>query len=263
MPALWRKVCDMRIYLASLLAGMRQNDLQKLIEAGKPKYLLNTFYEGEDACKKVLNIVGSDNFLLDSGAFSFMSGAKCNQDSLEKYCDNYIDFIKRHKISQYFEMDVDTIFGLPYVEYLRRRIEKETNVPCIPVWHKGRGIEYWKQMCKKYDYVAIGGLVFHVKQQEWPLIKKMVDYAYDRGVKVHGLGFTKTKLLHEWKWYSVDSSSWKMSAIRGNNKQFFNGRYIDQKQIKSDKFKIDQRLLAMYNGIEWCKYQRYMDLERW
>ena len=176
----------MRIYLASLLAGMRQNDLQKLIEAGKPKYLLNTFYEGEDACKKVLNIVGSDNFLLDSGAFSFMSGAKCNQDSLEKYCDNYIDFIKRHKISQYFEMDVDTIFGLPYVEYLRRRIEKETNVPCIPVWHKGRGIEYWKQMCKKYDYVAIGGLVFHVKQQEWPLIKKMVDYAYDRGVKVHG-----------------------------------------------------------------------------
>lgn len=253
----------MRVFLASLLQGMRENELQKLIDIGKPKYLLNTFYEGESACKKVLSLVGSDNFLLDSGAFSFMSGAKCSEDTLEEYADRYINFIKKNKISRYFEIDVDTIFGLPFAEHLRNRIEKETNTASIPVWHKGRGIEYWKQMCRKYDYVAIGGMVFHVKQNEWEAIRKMVDYAYKKGVKVHGLGFTKTKLLNEWKWYSVDSTSWKMSAIRGSNKQHFNGKYIEQHQICGNGYKINQRLLAINNGIEWCKYQKYMDLKRW
>ncbi len=50
-------------------------------------------------------------------------------------------------------------------------------------------------MCSEYGYVAIGGLVFHVKKQEYDLIRRLVDYAYYNGVKVHGLGFTKTKEL--------------------------------------------------------------------
>lgn len=252
----------MRIYLASLLSGMQPEKLSNLIKVGKPKYLLNTFYEGEEACKKVLSMTNTENFLLDSGAFSFMSGAKCDEEILEAYTDRYIAFIKQNNIKQYFEIDVDTIFGLSYVEHLRKKIEKATNTPSIPVWHKGRGVEYFERMCKQYDYVAIGGLVFHVKQSEWDYIKKMVDYARKRGVKVHGLGFTKTKLLDDWNWYSVDSTSWKMSAIRGNNRQFFNGKYIEQRQIRT-KYKIDQRLLAMNNGIEWCKYQKYMDSKRW
>ena len=204
-----------------------------------------------------------ENFLLDSGAFSYMSGAPCSKEQMEAYCDRYIEFIKENNIKYFFELDVDTIFGIEFVEKLRKKIERETGRKPIPVWHKGRGIEYWKKMCAEYDYVAIGGLVFHVKQSERELIKKMVLYARQRGVKVHGLGFTKTKLLPDYAFYSVDSTSWCKSAALGQNRQKFNGEYMERKRIDGQGKKIKLSKLASYNMCEWVKYQRYMDRKAW
>lgn len=250
----------MRIYLAAI-QGLMANKVPILVKEGQPKYLLNTFFEGEKACKKTLDICGTvENFLLDSGAFSFMSGAKCNESIIEEYAERYADFIIQNKVTQYFEIDIDTIFGLPFAERIRHKLESKTGIQSIPVWHKNRGIEYWKRMCDEYKYIAIGGLVFHVKQQEWPLIHKMVDYAAFKGVKVHGLGFTKTRLLEDWNWYSVDSSSWLNGAVRGAQKQTFNGRFIEAKCIKKQGHKMDLHLIALHNGIEWCKYQKYMEM---
>lgn len=254
----------MRIYLASTFSGMDKNTRQEFIEKGKPKYILETFFSGEKPCLNALKDAGgSKNFLLDSGAFSYMSGAKCSKEQMLEYADRYADFIKQNKISQYFELDVDTIFGIDFVETIRRELERKTNIPSIPVWHKGRGVEYWKKMCNEYEYVAIGGLVFHVKQSEWPAIHKLVDYAYKRGVKVHGLGFTKTKDLRKWPFYSVDSASWTKAAALGQQCHTFNGRYIESHRIDGKGHKIVLSKLVMHNGIEWCKYQRYMDSLRW
>lgn len=252
----------MRVYLASTYSGMSKDTRQKFIRIGKPRYILETFFNGEKMCKSALNDVGADNFLLDSGAFSYMSGAECSKKQLEAYADRYIAFIKENKITQYFELDVDTIYGLDFVESIRRKAERETGVRCIPVWHKGRGVDYWKKMCAEYKYVAIGGLVFHVKRSEWPLIHKMVDYAYSRGVKVHGLGFTKTKELQNWHFYSVDSASWTKAAALGQQRHTFNGRYIEARRIDGNGKKVKLSELVYQNGIEWCKFQKYMDSRR-
>ena len=149
--------------------------------------------------------------------------------------------------------------GLDFVESLRRKTERATGVRCIPVWHKGRGVDYWKRMCAEYSYVAIGGLVFHVKKSEWPLIHKMVDYAYSKGVKVHGLGFTKTKELKNWNFYSVDSASWIKAAALGQQRHTFNGRYLETRRIDGNGKKVKLSELVYQNGIEWCKFQKYMD----
>lgn len=118
-------------------------------------------------------------------------------------------------------------------------------------------------MCAEYEYVAIGGLVFHIKQSEWDLIKKMVLYARQRQVKVHGLGFTKTKLLSEYAFYSVDSASWCKSAVLGQQKQKFNGKYIEQTRVDGHGKKIILSKLAANNMKEWVKYQQYMDKKEW
>ena len=230
------------------------------------KYRLTTFIEGEKSCAKALSLAGKENFLLDSGAFSYMSGKKCTKESLLIYLQEYIDFINKYDVKYFFELDVDTIFGIDFVEEMRKKLEKETGKQCIPVWHKGRGIDYWKKMVDEYRYIAIGGLVFHVKKQEWPLIKKMVDYAYSRNVKVHGLGFTKTKILEEenWHFYSVDSISWKISATLGQQVDKFTGNYIKRvKKLTKKGIKINLAKLTNHNLIEWCKYQKYMDLKKW
>lgn len=247
----------MRIFLASTTdRRIRDTEL-------RPKYVLETFFAGEKACKEALNSVENDNFLLDSGAFSFMSGQKCSKDSLYNYLEQYIDFINKNNVKYYFELDVDTIFGIEFVEQLRKKLERDTQRPCIPVWHKGRGVEYWKQMCDRYRYIAIGGLVFHVKKQEYELIRKMVKYAYDMGVKVHGLGFTKTKELDRYKFYSVDSTSWKMSAIRGQLFHFFDGKQIIQRKVEKGNKKADLHKIVAHNYKEWIKYQSYMDMKGW
>ena len=254
----------MRIFLAATTTAMNKEDRAETFTQYKPKYFLETFFAGETICKRVLADCGDvENFLLDSGAFSYMSGAPCSKEQMEAYCDRYIRFIKENNIKYFFELDVDTIFGIEFVEKLRKKIEQETGRKPIPVWHKGRGIEYWKKMCVEYDYVAIGGLVFHVKQSEWELIKKMVLYARQRGVKVHGLGFTKTKLLPDYAFYSVDSASWSKSAALGQNKQKFNGEYMEQKRIDGQGKKIKLSKLASHNMCEWVKYQRYMDRKAW
>ena len=162
----------MRVFLAATTSGMSSADREKAFLKNKPLYCLETFFNGEKTCERVLNNVGIENFLLDSGAFSYMSGAKCSKEMLLEYLDRYINFINKYNIKHFFELDVDTIFGIDFVEQMRKKLEKETQKQCIPVWHKSRGIQYWKDMCKKYKYVAIGGLVFHVKKQEYPLIKK-------------------------------------------------------------------------------------------
>lgn len=249
----------MRVFLAATTDRRIKGTNDKI----KPKYVLETFFAGEKACIEAYKSVNSKNFLLDSGAFSFMSGQKCSKEILSDYLNKYIEFINKYDIKYFFELDVDTIFGIEYVEQMRLKLEKSTNKQCIPVWHKGRGVEYWKLMCEQYRYIAIGGLVFHVKKQEYELIRKMVRYAYDKGVKVHGLGFTKTKELDRYKFYSVDSTSWKMSAIRGQQFQFFNGNRIVQRPLKKGNKKADLHKMIYHNYKEWIKYQHYMDMKGW
>lgn len=253
----------MRIFLAGTSGGMNKQDREKIMKESKPLYCLETFFSGERNCEKVLKTVGNENFLLDSGAFSYMNGAKCTKEILLEYLDRYIAFINKYDIKYFFELDVDTIFGIEFVEMMRKKLETETGKQCIPVWHKGRGIEYWKKMVANYKYIAIGGLVFHVKKQEWPLIKKMVDYAYIKGVKVHGLGFTKTKILDDYKFWSVDSASWVRAAGMGQQMHFFDGKNILARPVNKGNKKVYSNKVATHNFKEWVKYQKYMNSKRW
>ena len=250
----------MRIYLAAFVNSMIKEYMPICLEKGRPKYLLDSFFYQKN-CDDTLKIVEKENFLLDSGAFSFMSGKEISKEQMEKYVIKYIEFINLHDVKNFIEVDVDSIYGLDQVEKWRALIEKETGKKTIPVWHRWRGIEYWKDMVRNYKYVAIGSQVqrvFNVSQQDYDNIKKMVLYAYSKGVKVHGLGFTRTKELKDYKYYSVDSSSWLTTAYLGNNLQRFNGQIIVQREIKTTK-KVHQEKLKMNNFIEWCKYQKYMD----
>lgn len=251
----------MRVHLAALTNGYMSAVLQK----ERPIYTLCTFIEGEKACDYTINIspYKLEGFLLDSGAFSFMSGKKCTMDSLEKYQEEYIKYIISRDVKYFFELDVDTIFGLDFVHKLRKELEQRTKKKCIPVWHKSRGVNYWKWMVDNYDYVAIGGLVFHVMPKEYELIRKMVAYARAKGVKVHGLGFTKTSQLNKYAFWSVDSTSYKMSAIRGGGVQYFDGHYMKQHIIPAGTKKRDTYSIIENNVAEWVKYQKYMDSRPW
>lgn len=197
------------------------------------------------------------HFMLDSGAFTFM-GDPSNSSGVDwdEYLDQYIKFINRVGIDLFLELDIDNVVGIEEVERLRTRLEEGTGKQCIPVWHKDRGLDYWYQMCREYDYVAIGGIVTgEISRTEYKHFPSLLDIAREHNTKVHGLGFTNLSGLTKYPFYSVDSTAW-LYGNRGGFVYEFNGETIIKHYPHDDQV-LESRKAAIHNFKEWLKFQRY------
>ena len=195
-----------------------------------------------------------DDILLDSGAFTlFTSGEKTDWDD---YVTRYADFINRHKIKNFFELDIDKLVGREKVVEMTKRLERLTGRKPIPVWHKFRGMADFEKMCDEYPYVAIGGIVSgEIKRQEYPALAHFIKIAHDKGAKIHGLGFTKIPLLKQLHWDSVDSTAWLSGNRFGFLYEYRNGNLIKHKPPKGKG--VYGEKVAVHNYLEWVKFQQW------
>lgn len=219
--------------------------------------ILETYYYLQKN-KEFPRLIGSfQNFLLDSGAFTFMSGAK--QVNFDEYVEGYVSFIKKWDIKNFFELDIDSVVGLAEVERLRKKLEILSGRKPIPVWHKSRGKEYFVKMCENYPYVAIGGIVtkeIPIKQYE-KLFPWFIKTAHQHGCKIHALGYTNIKGLHKYRFDSVDSTAWLYGNMSGTVYKFDARNGV----INTIKAKPNQRLrsklVAVNNFNEWVRFMKY------
>ena len=220
--------------------------------------MLESFYSMEEWLIPI--VTRCEFFLLDSGAFTFMTSQTGGCD-FDEYLGRYIDFINTYDIRYFFELDVDSIVGLQEVERLRERLERETGKPSIPVWHKSRGKEYFIDMCKRYDYIAIGGIASkEIKPNEYRYFRWFIDTAHSYGCQIHGLGFTNLDGLYIYNFDSVDSTSWT-SGGRFGALYHFDGKYMKQLDTKDRRRKgdIGTDPINRANYYEWLKFQEYAD----
>jgi hypothetical protein len=218
-------------------------------------YVLESFYYMEDW--KVPYIQNYWHFLLDSGAFTFMNNVKTKVD-WDEYLTKYIKFINKYDIELFFELDIDNIVGIKEVERLRKRLEKETGKQSIPVWHKSRGKAYWLKMIEDYSYVAIGGIVTQeIKRNEYPIFTWLLNEARKSDCKVHGLGFTNTKGIQKYPFYSVDSTAWTYGN-RGGFLYYFDGKEMIKKDAPKG-YRLKSKAVAIHNFKEWVKFQKYAE----
>lgn len=220
-------------------------------------FRLQTFYHITPKEAKEMHLY--KDFLLDSGAFSFFGDAKV---SMDEYIDKYINFINRYDVKHFFELDLYTLpkYGIKRTEEIRKYIEEKTNKKTIPVFHSILGIDYYKKLCNEYKYIAIGASGMH--DSKWTRknpeqLQKMVLYAKNKGVKVHGLGYTKINMLSKIPFYSVDSTSW-LSGNRFGGIYMFNGKGFDKAQ-KPKGMRVKTNLTANNNFYEWIKFQKYAE----
>lgn len=241
----------MRLFLATPSTLSGQGDfLEKICVQYKP-YILESFYYVTPFVTRLIPKFG--DFLLDSGAFTFMHNNK-NID-YKIYTQNFIDYINKNNIKHYFELDIDSLIGFEEVKKLRAYIEKETNKKCIPVFHKSRGLKEWEKMCEEYNYVAIGTIGEYAKNPE--ILKYLLSIARKNNTKVHGLGFTQLKTLKNYDFYSVDSTSWNCGNRFGTIYRF-NGHNLDKVNKPTGK-RVLTNLTLQNNFLEWVKYQLYVD----
>jgi len=245
----------MKIYLAGTALVKTYDRDGKILQ--QKIYILESFYYIKD--HMINNIKNHWNFLLDSGAFTFMNKTKSGKDiDWDNYIRRYAKFIINNDVKLFFELDIDCVVGLKEVERLRNKLEDLTKRKSIPVWHKSRGFDYWKQIYKDYDYVAIGGIVTkEIKSNEHSVFLPLLKIARENNCKVHGLGFTKLELLKRYRFYSVDSTTWT-TGNRFGEVHKFNGETLI-KTKKPTGYRVKAELTAVNNFKEWIKYQKYAD----
>jgi hypothetical protein len=262
------------MYMAALgsgLGGAYLEDTQPKVLAQPSLYILESFYYVEDWMLPYIdNKVW--NFMFDSGAFTFMEqkapGVKSAIDSDSMQWDDYVrryaDFILEHDIDLFFELDIDVVVGLDRVNKLRDLLEQRTGKRSIPVWHKSRGLENWKQIVKEYDYVAIGGIVSgEIRRAERKFLNPMCDIAHAHNTRVHGLGLSPSERagLPSYRFDSMDSTIWTMGN-RAGHLDIFTGTGM-RKVLSPPGTRMKARESAIHNFREWVKYQRYMVHAGW
>jgi len=244
----------MRLYLA----GEHCVKNGKKIKTWSKLSILESYYYARDNkyFQELLSTANLMDFLLDSGAYTFMNNATSKTINWTKYVEQYAAFINKYNIKQFFELDIDSLVGLEQVEQLRNQLENQTGKKSIPVWHKSRGLDYYHKMVKEYEYVAIGGIVNkEIKKQHYGIFHKLLKIARENKCKVHGLGFTPTKGLNKYKFYSVDSTAWLYGNLGGYVYHFKNG--IMNKTMVPNGKKLKSQMVAQHNFNQWIKYQQY------
>jgi len=239
------------------LAGEHPVKNGRLASGGGQLILESFFYcRKNDVVPKLLPLLGG--FLLDSGAFTFMTGngGKCDWD---KYTEEYAEWINQYKIDLFFELDIDSLVGLQEVERLRKKLERLTGKRPIPVWHKSRGKDYFLGTAKDYPYVAIGGIVTQEipRQTYEAAFPWFIDKAHEAGAKIHGLGYTSIDKLKQYHFDSVDSTAW-LYGNRGGYLYVFNPEKGNFDKIDApNNHRLKSQESALFNFTEWCKFQQY------
>ena len=200
------------------------------------------------------------SFLLDSGAFTFMTGAHKGAINWDEYVEDYARFINKHDIKLFFELDIDSVVGLQEVERLREKLEALTGKKPIPVWHKNRGKEYFIKMCENYPYVALGGIVTkEIPRQKYEKgFPWFIKTAHLHRCKIHGLGYTTILNLPKYHFDSVDSTAW-LYGNRGGYLYKFNPSKGTMDQLKADNARLKSREGAVNNFREWVKLCKYAE----
>lgn len=103
----------MRMFLAGSMGGLKKSKYSQE-ELFKGAYILQSFYYVDNYVENVI-IPNCKDFILDSGAFTFMQNSK-KSVNWDEYVEKYAEFVKKHKVKKYFELDIDSIVGLKEVE---------------------------------------------------------------------------------------------------------------------------------------------------
>lgn len=247
----------MQLYLAGVWPWRQGGGYDSSLAEYRP-YILESFYYADKDTERLLPYYG--DFLLDSGAFTFMQGSHGSPINWGEYLNNYADFINRNKVKKFFELDIDSLVGYEEVLKLRERLESLTGQTCIPVWHKSRGKDEFLKMCENYSYVAIGGIVSkEIKPDDYHVFPYLIGEAHKRGCKIHGLGFTNLDGLKKYHFDSVDSTSWTIGNRYGKIYKFTGTTMVHFDKPLGARL-ADSRAVALNNFVEWCKFQKYAEV---
>lgn len=163
---------------------------------------------------------------IDSGAYT----AKTKGQLLS--IGEYAGFL--HQWRRYIEVaaGLDVIFDAEATWTNQQEIEvrlgeffhnEAATFPVLPTFHIGEDFKWLKKYAEEYDYIGLGGTAsrkFSSADRAAWLEECWGTYLTDDDglpiTRVHGFAATGVDVMKKFPWYSVDSTSWLLSAAMGN-----------------------------------------------
>lgn len=260
----------MRIYLSSFfeepaLAPKKGEDNKRYIELLENSHILASFAYYKEGHERYYSYCKS--LLIDSGAFTFMvksikSGNKVNFD-IRAYCKKYANFIKQNDIENFIELDIEGAYGFDTYKDCLHMLQDITGKDPIYVFHKWRGMDYFKELVKKKNYICLGDVDVATRNStQEKYFSYFVEEAHRNNCKVHGLAFTQIDKLKHIPFDSVDSSTWT-SGARFASPCRFDGHSLQKYNLKrtNERELVHFSIVKEHDYLEWKKLQHYFDTQ--
>lgn len=250
----------MKLYLSSVFNSSL--DKNKMIDFVQDANILHSFAYYKESY--IPYYYKCKSLLLDSGAFTLMNAKnkKNNFNPLE-YTKKYAKHIRDNNIDLFLEMDIDGVYGFEVYKDCLHCLQDITGKDPIYVFHKWRGLNYYKELVKQKNYIALGDVSIDNKSRElYKFFPWFIEEAHRNNCKVHGLAFTSLKDLQFMNFDSVDSSVWAASQRFGRCARFDGHSIKVYDERKNDEIKlIRSNAVLEHDYLEWKKLSQYFDSE--
>ena len=191
-------------------------------------------------------------FFIDSGAHTYQNDPKYQEvglDYWEDYIKRYLSWAERNKefIFAIANCDFENLVGSEKVkEWNEKYFEPfmlRTGIPVCFVWHQN-STKTWEQYCQRYPYLGFSSVNTEgevINLQEYINILKVAE-KYNS--LIHGFGMTRTSILPQLPFYTVDSTSWKSGFMYGQL-AFWNGKKVQM--VGKEGFEKAFKYIGMYD----------------
>lgn len=216
-----RQVMDYTRPLTIFYSGVEyESYLDILYDLGIRNFLMSYEYlkgKGVHQLKKYPDM----HLFIDSGAYTYNQDPKYAEYTIEqweKQIEEYLAWAEKHKNQIFAIADLDIQYLVGYekvVEWRKKYFEPfmlRTGLPVCFIYHE-EGLDVWEYMCKRYPYVGISlNIDREVDETE---LRNKFKIAEKHNALVQGMASTRTGMLTQYPFYTVDSTTWNVGLKYG------------------------------------------------
>ena len=235
-----RQVMDYTRPLSIFYSGVEyESYLDILYNLGIRNFLMSYEYlkgKGYGQIKKYPDM----HLFIDSGAYTYITNPEFESYTVEQWEEQiheYLNWARKHKdqIFAIADLDLQYLVGNEKVyEWRKKYFEPfmlETGIPVCFIYHE-EGLDYWEYMCQRYPYVGIS-LNVDGNVDETDLRNKF-KIAEKHNTLIQGMASTRTGMLTQYPFYTVDSTTWNVGLKYGEISVWTGTKMIRAKKTELD-----------------------------
>ena len=216
-----RQVMDYTRPLSIFYSGVEyESYLDILYELGIRNFLMSYEYlkgKGHSQLKKYSDM----HLFIDSGAYTYITNPEFESYTVEQWEEQivkYLSWAKKHKDSIFAiaDLDLQYLVGNDKVyEWRKKYFEPfmlETGIPVCFIYHE-EGLDQWEYMCKRYPYIGISlNVDGNIDEAD---LREKFRIAEKYNTLIQGMASTRTAMLTQYPFYTVDSTTWNVGLKYG------------------------------------------------